>query len=92
MSPALSKGRFAGVIKRHSFHGFPASRGTHGVFSPWRFRERELLPAHVFKGHRMPATMGMRGYTSNITWVDVKEDQNLILLKGGFLEPLVDGS
>jgi large subunit ribosomal protein L3 len=29
----LSKGRgFAGVIKRHGFHGFPASRGTHEYF------------------------------------------------------------
>jgi large subunit ribosomal protein L3 len=81
----LSKGRgFAGVIKRHKFHGFPASRGTHEYFRHGGSVGANSYPAHVFKGHRMPGHHGNARVTlQNITVVDVKENQNLILLKGG---------
>ena len=81
----LSKGRgFAGVIKRHKFHGFPASRGTHEYFRHGGSVSANSYPAHVFKGHRMPGHHGNAKVTlQNITVVDVKGDQNLILLKGG---------
>jgi large subunit ribosomal protein L3 len=81
----LSKGRgFAGVIKRHKFHGFPASRGTHEYFRHGGSVGANSYPAHVFKGHRMPGHYGNQRVTiQNIKVMDVREDQNLILLQGG---------
>lgn len=81
----VSKGRgFAGVIKRHKFHGFPASRGTHEYFRHGGAVGMHSYPARVFKGHRMPGHHGNARVTlQNITVLDVKEEQNLILLKGG---------
>ena len=80
-----SKGRgFAGVIKRHGFHGFPASRGTHEYFRHGGAISAHTYPGRVFKGHRMPGQYGNERITvQNIRVVDVKEDQNLILLEGG---------
>jgi large subunit ribosomal protein L3 len=41
-------------------------------------------PARVFKNMRMPGHMGHQKVTvQNIKVLDVKEDQNLILLRGG---------
>ena len=80
-----SKGKgFAGVIKRHGFHGFPASRGTHEYFRHGGSIGSNSYPAHVFKGKRMPGQLGNQRVTvQNIKVVDVREDQNLILLQGG---------
>ncbi len=81
----LSKGRgFAGVIKRHGFHGFPASRGTHEYFRHGGAIGMHSYPARVFKGMKMPGHYGNERVTvQNIRVIDVKEDQNLILLQGG---------
>lgn len=81
----LSKGRgFAGVVKRHGFHGFPASRGTHEYFRHGGSVGQNSYPARIFKGLRMPGHLGNQRVTiQNITVMDVKEDQNLLLLKGG---------
>jgi large subunit ribosomal protein L3 len=81
----LSKGRgFAGVIKRHGFHGFPASRGTHEYFRHGGAVGMHSYPARVFKGMKMPGHYGnVRVTVQNIRVIDVKEDQNLILLQGG---------
>jgi len=81
----LSKGRgFAGVIKRHGFHGFPASRGTHEYFRHGGAVGMHSYPARVFKGMKMPGHYGNERVTvQNIRVIDVKEDQNLILLQGG---------
>jgi len=81
----LSKGRgFAGVIKRHGFHGFPASRGTHEYFRHGGAIGMHSYPARVFKGMKMPGHYGNERVTvQNIRVIDVKEEQNLILLQGG---------
>jgi len=81
----LSKGRgFAGVIKRHKFHGFPASRGTHEYFRHGGAVGMHSYPARVFKGMKMPGHYGNERVTvQNIRVIDVKEEQNLILLLGG---------
>ena len=81
----LSKGRgFAGVIKRHGFHGFPASRGTHEYFRHGGAVGMHSYPARVFKGMKMPGHYGnVRVTVQNIRVIDVKEEQNLILLQGG---------
>ena len=81
----ISKGRgFAGVIKRHKFHGFNASRGTHEYFRHGGSVGANSYPAHVFKDMKMPGHHGSQRKTvQNIRVMDVKEDQNLILLRGG---------
>jgi large subunit ribosomal protein L3 len=82
---ALSKGKgFAGVIKRHGFHGSPGSHGTHEYFRHGGSVGSATYPHHTFKGLKMPGHLGSQRVTiQNIKVVDVKEDQNLILLKGG---------
>ncbi len=81
----LSKGRgFAGVMKRHGFHGSPGSHGTHEYFRHGGSVGSNTFPHHVFKGHRMPGHHGNQRVTiQNIRVLDIKEDQNLILLQGG---------
>ena len=81
----LSKGKgFTGVIKRHGFHGSPGSHGTHEYFRHGGSVGSAAYPHHTFKGLKMPGQHGNRRITlQNIEVVDVKEDQNLILLKGG---------
>ncbi|NWF92590.1 MAG: 50S ribosomal protein L3 [Syntrophaceae bacterium] len=81
----LSKGRgFTGVIKRHGFHGSPGSHGTHEYFRHGGSVGSATYPHHVFKGLKMPGHHGNQRVTiQNIKVFDVKEDQNLILLRGG---------
>jgi large subunit ribosomal protein L3 len=81
----LSKGKgFAGVMKRHGFHGSPGSHGTHEYFRHGGSVGSATFPHHVFKGLRMPGHLGNQRVTlQNILVVDVKEDQNLLLLRGG---------
>ena len=78
-----SKGKgFQGVIKRWGFSG---GRSTHGSMfhrapgsigcSAW--------PSRVFKGKKMPGQMGNSRVTQqNLEIVEVRADQNLILIKG----------
>jgi large subunit ribosomal protein L3 len=81
----LSKGKgFTGVMKRHGFHGSPGSHGTHEYFRHGGSVGSATFPHHVFKGMKMPGQHGNRKVTvQNIKVLDIKEDQNLILLKGG---------
>ena len=81
----LSRGKgFTGVIKRHGFHGAPGSHGTHEYFRHGGSVGANSFPAHVFKNMKMPGQHGNQRVTlQNIKVVDIKEDQNLILLKGG---------
>lgn len=79
-----SKGRgFAGVMKRHGFHGFPASHGTHEYFRHGGAVSSNTSPGRVFKGKRMPGRMGNERVTvQNLQIIDVREEQNLLLVKG----------
>ena len=81
----LSKGKgFTGVIKRHGFHGSPGSHGTHEYFRHGGSVGSAAYPHHTFKGMKMPGHHGNQKVTvQNIKVLDVKEDQNLILLEGG---------
>jgi large subunit ribosomal protein L3 len=81
----LSKGKgFTGVIKRHGFHGSPGSHGTHEYFRHGGSVGANSFPARVFKNMKMPGHHGNQRVTlQNIKVLDVKEDQHLILLKGG---------
>ncbi len=78
-----TKGRgFSGVIKRHGFGG---GRDTHGSKShrvPGSIG-CSAWPSKVFKGKRMPGRYGNeRQTTRNLEIVDIRPDQNLIMVKG----------
>ena len=78
-----SKGRgFQGVIKRYGFKG---GRKTHGS----NFHRRpgsigcSATPSRVVKGKKMPGRMGGELITKkNLTVVDVRADENIMLVKG----------
>ena len=78
-----SKGKgFQGVVKRHGFHGAPATHGTkHALRSPGSIGSS--YPEHVFKGMRMGGRMGNeRVSVKNLTVVKVDESNNLLAIKG----------
>lgn len=79
-----SKGRgFAGVMKRHSFAGFPGSHGTHEYFRHGGAIGNRSFPGRVFKGKRMAGHMGAeRITTQNLEIVEVRAEQNLVLVRG----------
>ncbi len=79
-----TKGRgFEGVVKRHGFRGGDASHGAKG----WRRRPgaigQRLFPGTVMRGMRMPGHMGqVRRTTQNLEVVQVREADNVLLIKG----------
>ncbi len=83
-----SKGKgFQGVIKRWNFAG---GRSTHGS----KFHRApgaigcSAWPSRVFKGKKMAGQMGNERVTiQNLEIVDVRADQNLILVKGAIPGP-----
>lgn len=80
---ATSKGKgFQGVVKRHGFHGSPA---THG------HKDQLRMPgsigatdaARVFKGTRMGGHMGDKTITTkNLELIEVDADKGLLYIKG----------
>ncbi|MEW6381663.1 MAG: 50S ribosomal protein L3 [bacterium] len=79
-----SKGRgFAGVIKRHGFRGAPGAHGTHDYSRHGGSVGSNTYPGRVFKGLRMAGRMGNERITvQNLKVVDIRPEQNLILIKG----------
>jgi len=77
-----SKGRgFAGVIKRHGFHGGPASHGSKVHRAPMSAGATDA--ARVFKGKKSPGHMGNARVTAKgLTVVGVDPERNLLLVKG----------
>lgn len=79
----VSKGKgFQGVVRRHGFHGSPASHGhkdqlrTSGSIG-------STDAARVFKGKRMAGRMGGDNVTTqNSEIIDIIPEENLILIKG----------
>ena len=80
---ATGKGRgFQGVVKRYNFGG---GRASHG--GGWIRRTGSIgmceFPGRVFKGKKMPGHMGdKRVTTQNLKVVQVRPEENLILVKG----------
>jgi large subunit ribosomal protein L3 len=78
---------FAGVMKRHHFHG---DWDSHGAMSHRRSGSIgcRLTPGHVIKGMRMPGRMGGDRVTQKgLKVVKIIEDKNLILVKGAVPGP-----
>ena len=83
-----SKGKgFQGTIKRHNFSRGPESHGSHNVRAPGSIGA-SATPSRVLKGIRGPGQMGNRRVTQRgLTVVDVRPEENLLLLRGSVPGP-----
>ncbi|WP_092238465.1 50S ribosomal protein L3 [Desulfobacula phenolica] len=79
----ISKGRgFQGTIKRHGFQRGPETHGSRNHRKPGSIGN-SAWPGKVFKGKKLPGHMGVNRETvKNLTIVDIKHDDNLLLVKG----------
>ncbi|HEY3502145.1 MAG TPA: 50S ribosomal protein L3 [Actinocatenispora sp.] len=84
-----TKGKgFAGVMKRHGFHGLKASHGVERKHRSPGSIGGCATPGRVFKGVRMAGRMGSDRFTvQNLTVVDVDPENNLLLIKGAVPGP-----
>jgi large subunit ribosomal protein L3 len=80
----VTKGRgFEGVVGRHAFAGGDSTHGAKG----WHRRSgaigQRLFPGTVMRGMKMPGHLGqVQRTTQNLEVVQVRPDDNLILIKG----------
>ncbi|MHB9133403.1 MAG: 50S ribosomal protein L3 [Armatimonadota bacterium] len=82
-----TKGRgFAGVIKRHHFHGGNATHGS--MFHRKAASGGATDAARVFKGSRRPGHMGADQVTiKGLTVIRADADKNLLVIKGAVPGP-----
>ena len=78
-----SKGKgFAGTIKRWGFSRGPSTHGCKNVREPGS-TGMATFPGRVLKGKRMPGQKGNKRITTmNLKIVDIRPEQNLMLVKG----------
>jgi large subunit ribosomal protein L3 len=80
----ITKGRgFEGVVGRHGFRGGDSTHGAKG----WHRRSgaigQRLFPGTVMRGMKMPGHLGqVRRTTQNLQVIQVREADNLLLIKG----------
>jgi large subunit ribosomal protein L3 len=86
---ATSKGKgFAGVMKRHGFHGLSSSHGTQRKHRSPGSIGGCAYPGHVFKGLKMAGRMGgERTTVLNLTLHGVDAGKGLLLIKGAVPGP-----
>ena len=79
----VSKGKgFAGVMKRHNFRGGPGGHGSMFNRAPGSIGA-SAWPSRVLPGKKLPGHMGdVTVSVKNIKVVDVRPDQNLLLVHG----------
>jgi large subunit ribosomal protein L3 len=84
-----TKGKgYAGVIKRHGFHGLKASHGVERKHRSPGSIGACATPGRVFKGVRMAGRMGSQRFTvQNLTVQAVDAENNLILVRGAVPGP-----
>ena len=79
---------YAGVMKRHGFHGLKSSHGVERKHRSPGSIGACATPGRVFKGVRMAGRMGHVRYTvQNLTIQAVDPEQNIILVKGAVPGP-----
>lgn len=83
-----SKGRgFAGTVKRHSFSRGPKTHGSRNYRAPGSIGQC-AWPSKVFRGKKMPGQLGnVRKTVKNLVIVDIRPQENLILVKGAVPGP-----
>lgn len=84
----ITKGRgFQGVVKRHNMSGGRASHGSGNHRAPGSIGMC-VDPARVLKGKKMPGQMGARRVTTqNLKVVAVREEDNVLLVRGAVAGP-----
>lgn len=84
----VSKGKgFQGVVKRFGFGGQPETHGSMMHRRPGSIGCRGI-PGRIFKNKKMPGHMGVEQITvQNLRVVQVRETDNLILIKGAVPGP-----
>jgi large subunit ribosomal protein L3 len=84
-----TKGKgYAGVMKRHGFHGLKASHGVERKHRSPGSIGACATPGRVFKGVRMAGRMGGQRFTvQNLTVQAVDAENNLILVRGAVPGP-----
>ena len=84
-----TKGKgYAGVMKRHGFHGLRASHGVERKHRSPGSIGACATPGRVFKGVKMAGRMGgVRFTVQNLTVQSVELEQGLILIKGAVPGP-----
>jgi large subunit ribosomal protein L3 len=84
-----TKGKgFAGVMKRHGFHGLGSGHGVERKHRSPGSIGACATPGRVFKGVRMAGRMGGVRYTvQNLTIQAVDSENNVILVKGAIPGP-----
>jgi len=78
-----SKGRgFAGVVRRHGFHGGRATHGSMFHRAPGSIGA-SADPSRVMKGRKLPGHMGDQRVTvQNLFVLGIRPEMNIILVKG----------
>jgi large subunit ribosomal protein L3 len=84
----VSKGRgFAGVVKRHHFHGGPGAHGSMFHRAPGSIGASSF-PSRVFPGTRMGGHLGTQQVTiRNLEVVSVDAEDNVLMVKGAVPGP-----
>jgi large subunit ribosomal protein L3 len=84
----MTKGRgFQGVVKRYNFGGGRMTHGGHCKRKPGSIGQCSY-PARVAKGQRLPGHMGNARVTQqNLKVVDVRAEDNVLLIKGSIPGP-----
>jgi large subunit ribosomal protein L3 len=84
-----TKGKgFAGVMKRHGFHGLGASHGVQRKHRSPGSIGGCATPGRVFKGIKMAGRMGhVRQTTQNLTVHSIDVERGLLLVKGAIPGP-----
>jgi large subunit ribosomal protein L3 len=79
----ITKGRgFQGTIKRHGFGRGPETHGSNNHRAPGSIGN-SATPGRVVKGKKLPGHLGVTRKTiKNLTIVDIKTKDNLLLIKG----------
>jgi large subunit ribosomal protein L3 len=79
---------FAGVMKRHGFHGLGAGHGVQRKHRSPGSIGACATPGRVFKGVKMAGRMGSERFTvQNLTVQAIDAEQNLILVRGAIPGP-----
>jgi len=85
-----TKGKgYAGVMKRHGFHGKPASHGVEKVHRSPGSIGACATPGRVFKGTRMAGRMGHNRHTTqNLIIQAIDSERGLLLVRGAIPGPV----
>ncbi|HOK56683.1 MAG TPA: 50S ribosomal protein L3 [bacterium] len=82
---SIGKG-FQGVVKRHGFHGGPATHGSMSHRAPGSIGS--TAPQRVVKGRKMAGHMGTETVTvQNLQIFKILNEENLIMVKGAVPGP-----